>query len=269
MLLAKPKKYMRRGTSRFFFVPTIAATTMIPTRSELSSGTEFSAFIAAMDGWTVANQEIDTPDMADTYDSTIPGSDKADSSSFTFYEDETAADLESIFAKGTTGYVVILRKGDIPGNNSMDVFPIRVASQSPQYTADNEAAKFMATCSITSRPLQGAAVPAAGTDEVQQIAITGGPTGGTFTLTFSGQTTSGIAYNAAASAVQSALEALSNIAPGDITCTGGPLPGSNVSVSFAGGSYDGVDVPQMTANGSGLTGGTSPAVTVTTTTPGG
>ncbi|MFK0288239.1 hypothetical protein ACIQVL_48380 [Streptomyces sp. NPDC090499] len=263
------KKYMRRGTSKFIFVPTIAATTMIPTRGELSAGTKFTDHIAAMDGWTVANQEIDTPDMADTYDSTIPGSDKADSSSFTFYEDEVDADLEETFAKGTTGYVVILRKGDVPANQSMDVFPIRVASISPQYTADNEAAKFMVTCSITSRPLQGAAVPAAGADEVQSVAITGTPTGGTFTLTFSGQTTAGIAYNAAASAVQSALEALSNVAPGDVTCTGGPLPGSAVSVSFAGGAYDGTDVPLMTANSASLTGGTTPTVTVTTTTPGG
>lgn len=262
------KKYMRRGTSKFYFVPTIAATTMIPTRAELSAGTQFTSHIAAMDGWTVANQEIDTPDMADTYDSTIPGSDKADSSSFTFYEDEEDADLEETFAKGTVGYVVILRKGDIPANNSMDVFPIRVASVSPQYTADNEAAKFMATCSITSRPLQGAPVPAAGTDEVQTVTVTGTPAGGTFTLTFNSQTTAAIPYNAIASAVQSALEALSNIAPGDVTCAGGPLPGTPVTVTFGGGAYDGADVPQMTAAGS-FTGGTSPAVAVTTTTPGG
>ncbi|MDX2658360.1 hypothetical protein PV382_23385 [Streptomyces scabiei] len=262
------KKYMRRGTSKFYFVPTIAAESMIPTRTELNAGTEFSEYIAAMDGWTVANQEIDTPDMADTYDSTIPGSDKADSSSFTFYEDEEDADMEQTFAKGTNAYVVILRKGDIPGNNSMDIFPIRVASQSPQYTAENEAAKFMATCSITSRPLQGAPVPVAGTDEVQTVTITGSPTGGTYTLTFSGQTTAGIAYNAAASAVQSALEALSNIASGDVVCGGGPHPGTPVTVTF-GGDYDGEDVPQMTASAAGLTGGTSPAVTVTTTTPGG
>lgn len=268
MLLAKPKKYMRRGTSRFFFVPTIAADSMIPTRSELSAGTEFSAYIAAMDGWTVANQEIDTPDMADTYDSTIPGSDKADTSSFTFYEDEEDADLEGLFAKGTNAYIVILRKGDIPANNSMDVFPIRVGSRSPQYTVENQAAQFMASCSITSRPLQGAPVPAAGTDEVQTVTITGTPTGGTYTLTFSGQTTAGIAYNAAAAAVQSALEALSNISSGDVVCAGGPHPGTPVTVTF-GGSYDGADVPQMTASAAGLTGGTSPAVTVTTTTPGG
>jgi hypothetical protein len=105
------------------------------------------------------------------------------------------------------------------------------------------------------------------TNEVQQVAISGGPTGGTFTLTFDGQTTAAIAYNATAAAVQSALEALSNIEPGDVTATGGPLPGTAVDVTF-GGRYYGQNVPQMTATGA-LTGGTSPAVTVTTTTEGG
>ncbi|MEW2402128.1 hypothetical protein [Streptomyces sp. NPDC046862] len=261
------RKYMRRGTSKFYFVPTIAADSMNPNRTELVLGTEFSEYIAAMDGWTVSNNEIDTPDMADTYDSTIPGSDKADSSSFTFYEDEEDADLEATFAKGTTGYVVILRKGDIPGNNSMDVFPIRVASQSPQYTADNEAAKFMVTCSITSRPLQGAPVPATGASEMQTVTVTGTPTGGTYTLTFSGQTTAAIPYNATASQVQSALVALSNIGVGDVLCAGGPHPGTPVTVTFQG-NLAGGDVPQMTATGS-FTGGTTPTVTVTTTTPGG
>jgi hypothetical protein len=104
--------------------------------------------------------------------------------------------------------------------------------------------------------------------EVQRITITGAPTGGTFTLTFQGQTTAGIAYNAIASAVQSALEALSNIAPGDVTVTGGPLPGSFVTVTF-GGAYAGTDVTQMTASSAGLTGGTTPTVTVTTVTAGG
>jgi len=104
--------------------------------------------------------------------------------------------------------------------------------------------------------------------EVQTVTITGTPTGGTFTLTFSGQTTGTIAYNATASTVQTALEALSNIAPGDVVCTGGPLPGTAVVVTF-GGQYAGTDVSQMTASGAGLTGGTTPTVTVTTTTAGG
>jgi hypothetical protein len=107
----------------------------------------------------------------------------------------------------------------------------------------------------------------AGTNEVQTVTITGTPTGGTFTLTFAGQTTAAIAYNAAASAVVSALEALSNIDTGEVTATGGALPGTAVLVTFVG-QYAGVNVAQMTATGS-FTGGTTPAVAVTTSTPGG
>ncbi len=108
----------------------------------------------------------------------------------------------------------------------------------------------------------------AGTNEVQTITITGTPTGGSFTLTFTGQTTAGIAYNANAAAVLSALEALSNIAPGDVTVGGGPGPGTPYTVTFSGGSYGSTDVAVMTASGASLTGGSSPNVAVTTTTPG-
>ncbi|MFE9812419.1 hypothetical protein [Streptomyces sp. NPDC005548] len=104
------------------------------------------------------------------------------------------------------------------------------------------------------------------TSETQTATVTGSPTGGTFTLTFSGQTTGGIAYNASAAVVQAALEALSNIAPGDVTVTGNA--GGPYTVVF-GGAYLSDDVSQMTASGASLTGGSSPTVTVTTNTAGG
>lgn len=109
----------------------------------------------------------------------------------------------------------------------------------------------------------------AGTDEVQTVTITGTPTGGTFTLTYAGQTTDPIAYNATAAVVKAALAELSNVHAEDITVAGGALPGTAVTVTFGGGEYDGSNVPQMTASGAGLTGGSSPAVGVTTTTAGG
>jgi len=112
----------------------------------------------------------------------------------------------------------------------------------------------------------GHVISTGGTNEVQTITVTGTPTGGSFTLTLNGQTTAAIAYNAAATAVKTALEALTNIAVGDVTTSGGPLPTTAVTVTFAG-AYASSDVAQMTATGS-FTGGTSPAVAVTTTTPG-
>lgn len=103
-------------------------------------------------------------------------------------------------------------------------------------------------------------------NEVQTVTITGGPTGGTFTLTWSGQTTAAIAYNATAAAVQAALVALSNIAPGDVVVTGSA--GGPYSVTW-GGAQLGEDVAAMTASGASLTGGTTPGVTIATPTPGG
>jgi hypothetical protein len=99
--------------------------------------------------------------------------------------------------------------------------------------------------------------------EIQTVTVTGSPTGGTFTLTYSGQTTAGIAYNATAAAVRTALEALSNIAVGDVTVTGSA--GGPYTVTFTAGG----DVAQMTASGASLTGGSSPGVTVATATGGG
>ncbi|MFE6223015.1 hypothetical protein [Streptomyces sp. NPDC057854] len=103
---------------------------------------------------------------------------------------------------------------------------------------------------------------AADVNEQQTINL-GSATAGTITITFDGQTTGSIAYNAAAATVQAALEALSNIAPGDVTVSGGPLPGT-ITLTF-GGQYQGVNVPQVTVTPTGLTGGT---VTVSTTVQG-
>jgi hypothetical protein len=121
----------------------------------------------------------------------------------------------------------------------------------------------------TSGANAGYAVPlAARANDAQTVTITGTPTGGTFTLTLDGETTAAIAYNAAASAVTTALEGLSNVNVGDVVVTGGPGPGTPYVATFSGPQYRGTDVPQMTATGS-FTGGTSPAVAVTTGTGGG
>lgn len=107
------------------------------------------------------------------------------------------------------------------------------------------------------------AVTDVGVDEVQVVTITGAPTGGTFTLTYSGQTTDTINYNAAAATVKSKLEALSNIDEVGVTgSAGGPY-----TVTFKGDLAD-KNVAQMTADATLLTGGTAPAVTVTTETAG-
>lgn len=120
---------------------------------------------------------------------------------------------------------------------------------------------------ITSGPDAGKVGPfqAAGTAEVQTLTESGTITGGTYTITFNGQTTTDIAFDATAAEVQTALEALSNVAPGDIAVTGGPVNTTPLTLTFYGNLIGNVNA--VTVDNTGLT-GTTPDVTVATATPG-
>ena len=102
-------------------------------------------------------------------------------------------------------------------------------------------------------------------DNVQQVTINGSPTGGTFTLTFNGQTTSNIAWNASGLGVESALQALSSVGTYNVLVTG---PAGGPYLIEFGGTLGGSSQPAITANSSGLTGGT-PSIAIVTTQPGG
>ncbi|HAA60656.1 MAG TPA: hypothetical protein DCE39_06970 [Planctomycetaceae bacterium] len=100
-------------------------------------------------------------------------------------------------------------------------------------------------------------------NEIQQVSLSGGPTGGDFTLTYDAQTTGVIASNADAAAVQAALEGLSNIGIGDVAVTGGDLPSAGVLVEFVG-TLAGTDVSELQLGSNNLTGGTAPTVDIST-----
>lgn len=106
-----------------------------------------------------------------------------------------------------------------------------------------------------------------GVNEQETITITGAPTGGSFTLTYSGQTTVAIPYNATAAQVQDALVNLSNIALGEVYCTGGPFPATPVVVNFTGTLSGTLTGAPMTKTDS-FTGGSSPASAITRTVTG-
>lgn len=105
--------------------------------------------------------------------------------------------------------------------------------------------------------------PVGGVSEVQTVTVTGSPSGGDFKLSYRGQQTAVIAFNAAGSAVQTALRALSNIGSTGVTVTGnGPY-----AVTFAG-PLANTDVYMLQLTDNDLTGGTTPSVTIAQTTMG-
>ena len=96
---------------------------------------------------------------------------------------------------------------------------------------------------------------------VYTIAVTGTPTGGTFSLMLTvdgvAEETDAIAYNADATAVQTAILANDNIPGGTVTVTGT----TTKTITFAGALTDAAVTVALEDNG--LTGGSAPSVTVT------
>lgn len=94
---------------------------------------------------------------------------------------------------------------------------------------------------------------AANTSDKWTVTVVGAPTGGTYTLTVNGFQTAGIPFGANAAAVAAAINALSGV-----TGVSGVTAAGTVNLTFP--------VPvTLTADGSGLSGGTDPDVTVTQT----
>jgi hypothetical protein len=94
-----------------------------------------------------------------------------------------------------------------------------------------------------------------GKNEVVTLTEATNITAGTYTLTFGGQTTAAIAWDATAAQVQAALEALSTIGTGNVSVTGmsGGLTAAPATITFINDlGYQ--DVGALTSTQSGLTG---------------
>jgi hypothetical protein len=120
---------------------------------------------------------------------------------------------------------------------------------------------FPMYANLSGRPLT-TTVTGSAVNEVQSLS-SNGASAGTYKLSFRGQTTATIAWNAAAAAVQSALEALSTVGTGGLVVTGGPSNTTALTIT-AGGSLAGHPLPLISIDKTSLTGASGGVVTRTT-----
>lgn len=114
-----------------------------------------------------------------------------------------------------------------------------------------------------------------GVAEVQTVEFTGGPTGGSAVLTLpaagndAAESTSALAYNASAAAVLAALQALSRLGPNGVTSVTRAGAGSAGDPYIYTVTFNRLlgNVPALTATNT-FTGGTTPTVTIATSTSG-
>ncbi len=100
-------------------------------------------------------------------------------------------------------------------------------------------------------------------DNYQILTVTGTPTGGTFLLTYKGQSAT-IQWNSTTAQTQTALQALSTIGTNNCLVTGGTLPGATQTITMAGTLAN--DATLITVGTNSLTGGASPTPTLGTST---
>lgn len=121
-----------------------------------------------------------------------------------------------------------------------DYIQIGTISGTPAATDRSEVHRIVSTVAVAR-------------SEVQTLTVYGGPTGGTLRLTYKGQRTAALPYNASTAAVQAALEGLSTVGAGNVTVTG--TAGSSYVITGAG-AFANLPLDLFEADGDALTGGT-------------
>src|SRR5262249_27207036 len=100
-------------------------------------------------------------------------------------------------------------------------------------------------------------------NEVQTVVLGGTSVGGTYTLTFAGQTTGNINPTDSDATVQSALQGLSTIGSGNVTVLGSSGGSGGTYLVVFTGQLASANVPQITVGTNALT-GTTPTLTTGT-----
>lgn len=152
-------RYFDVATTKCYYIPTIAAADLEPTRAEMNAGTDLSNEIADLDGWTVEGDEIETPDLGTTFTGSIPGRTSAEDCSLTFHADLNGDDARTLLPRGTEGFIMWCDGGDVEGNIAT-VFPVRVKSCSVARSVDDDNARINVQFSVSREPAEAVAIPA-------------------------------------------------------------------------------------------------------------
>jgi hypothetical protein len=153
-------RFFQPGISEYVFVPSIASTSLVPTRAEITAGDDLTAEIADVSGWNVQSNQIDTPDMGTRFVSQIGGRTTAPSSSITFYGDQDSVDVRTVLPRETEGFILIADGGDNGVTSKADVFPVIVTSLGKVRSTGDQAHQLTVTFAITGEPAEDVTLPA-------------------------------------------------------------------------------------------------------------
>lgn len=125
--IAAATRYFQPGTTKIVVIPSIASLSAGATRLEINAGSDVSLDVAAINGFMVASNQIDTPDLGGRFVKRVPGRLNADDSSINFYASVEGADIRTVLQRDQNTYIGIFDGGDVAGRKA-DYFQVTVAS---------------------------------------------------------------------------------------------------------------------------------------------
>lgn len=161
-------RYLDLGVTRVYYLPTIAASTLVPTRAEMNGGTNLTPELSDWSGWVVDTEYLDVQPVNSPFRSKIPGTLLSPDSSLTFYTSKTGLDVRTIFSRWVTGFIMFLDGGDNAGNRA-EVYPVTVGmvslvrgivGQTSGGSGTDVASQVRVGFAITAAPAQNVTVPA-------------------------------------------------------------------------------------------------------------
>lgn len=156
--IPKSTRYFQPGVVAIVYLPTIAATTMIPTSAEVTAGTNLTREVDDIAGWTKSTTFLETKDAASRVRPKIAGAVSLEDSSITFNGSKNGIDARTIFAPDQEGYILIADAG-LGAGKKADIFPIAVGTVAKVRNLDNANFKIRVDFGITNVPVEDITLP--------------------------------------------------------------------------------------------------------------
>lgn len=153
-------KYFRRGKTRVYFVASIS-NTAAPTAAEINGGTNLSASVNDMTGFSYSTSQLPTPALDNAFTPSIGGPQVTEDSSITLYLDHASNPLRTTLALGTSGYIVWVdykASGNIAAADKADVYPVTVIGAPKRRSMGDDPAVWECQFAITAVPVEDATV---------------------------------------------------------------------------------------------------------------
>jgi hypothetical protein len=144
-------RFYQPGLIAIVFLPTIAATTYVPTTSEISAGTDLTKEVDDISGWSYSTNFIETKDAASRVMPKLAGRVSLEDSSITFNGSQNGTDARTVFTLNQAGYILMADAGLGTGKKA-EVFPVSVGAVVKVRSLDADPFKIRVDYGVTNIP---------------------------------------------------------------------------------------------------------------------